>query len=292
MVLAGPVVNQQFGVVPEVLAQLHTRISSVQFMSFDWLDDIDVEMQPRDCYWIDLSVTPRPSHVEGRFSKRPQRREFSAIGNLLIVPPGETLQVRSNTPKPGRQTSIVCALDPAEIERWFDGEIDWSRFCGEMLNVRDQNIRGLLLRLIREVTEPGPSSEVAVELISSLMAIEFSRYCANADHSLPKGGLSAWRLRLIDERLQELGRPPAISELADLCRLSPRQLMRCFNVSRGCTIGSYVESSRLAAAQRMLSQGGKVKNVAHSLGYASAASFSGAFKRLTGVSPREYCQRS
>lgn len=297
MELTNSVTDQQIRVIPEVQAELHSRISSVRFMHFAWPDDteIDLHMRPLDRYWLDLSLTSRPHQLEGRFSHRPDSRSFSAIGNLFIVPPGETLQVRTSEQKPGqarRQTSIICLLDPVEVERWFKGELDCARFSNEMLDVRDQNIRGLLLRLIREVTAPGISSETAVELVSSLLAIEIARYCEKIDHALPKGGLSAWRLRLIDERLQELGGPPSIGELADLCPLSPRQLMRCFSVSRGCTIGTYIASSRLGAAQRMLAQGGKVKIVAHSLGYASVASFCGAFKRQTGVSPKEYSQRS
>jgi AraC family transcriptional regulator len=98
-------------------------------------------------------------------------------------------------------------------------------------------------------------------------------------------------LRRIEERLKEVREPPTLSELATLCNLSVRQLTRAFRASRGRSIGDYVEQSRLDQAKCLLATEASVKSIAYSLGFASPSSFSFAFRRATGETPREFRDR-
>ena len=152
----------------------------------------------------------------------------------------------------------------------------------------DLSIRGLLLRLTREVCHPGFASEMLLDLMVPQLAIELGRYCASIKHERTKSGLAAWRLRLIDERVREHGKAPSLSELADLCNLSVRQLSRGFRISRGCSIGQYVEQTRVENAKRLLLAGKSIKSIAYSMGFSSPSSFSYAFRRMMGTSPAEY----
>jgi AraC family transcriptional regulator len=127
-----------------------------------------------------------------------------------------------------------------------------------------------------------------LDLIAPQLAIELGRYCASVKQERSKTGLAAWRLRLIDERARELGKAPSLLELAEICNLSVRQLSRGFRISRGCSIGHYVEQTRIDNAKRLLIGGKSVKSVAYSMGFASPSSFSYAFRRTTGTSPAEY----
>ena len=53
----------------------------------------------------------------------------------------------------------------------------------------------------------------------------------------------------------------------------------------------YITETRIAAAKEMLEQGDlKVYEIAEKLGYESAFYFSKVFKKVTGLSPREYQQ--
>jgi AraC family transcriptional regulator len=105
------------------------------------------------------------------------------------------------------------------------------------------------------------------------------------------GGLAAWRLRLIDERLREIRAAPTLEELAKLCNLSVRQLTRGFRASRGRSIGEHVAQCRIENAKRLLATDESVKAIAYSLGFSSPSSFSFAFRRATGETPREFRQR-
>jgi AraC family transcriptional regulator len=73
--------------------------------------------------------------------------------------------------------------------------------------------------------------------------------------------------------------------------LSVRQLTRGFRVSRGCSIGDHVAQSRLTNAKRLLATEQSVKAIAYSLGFSSPSSFSYAFRRSVGETPRDFRQR-
>jgi AraC family transcriptional regulator len=73
--------------------------------------------------------------------------------------------------------------------------------------------------------------------------------------------------------------------------LSVRQLTRGFRASRGCSIGDHVTQTRLEHAKRQLASDQSVKAIAYSLGFSSPSSFSYAFRKLIGESPRQFRQR-
>jgi AraC family transcriptional regulator len=129
-----------------------------------------------------------------------------------------------------------------------------------------------------------------VELIAGQLAIELARYCMAIAEGPVTGGLAPWRLRLIDERMREVHKAPTLTELADLCGLSVRQLTRAFRISRGSSIRQYVALSQVEHAKRLLTSEESVKAIAHSLGFSSSSKFAFAFRRATGETPREFRQ--
>jgi len=273
-------------------AELRVPAAIAQLVHFHLPEPVDEMVRDReeDAYRIDLCLTPRPHDARACYRERWGPHRFERIGDVYILPPAETLQVRS---KGGCQSSILCHLRPDPIRAWFDGDLHWnSRQLEASLDVHNASIRGLLLRLAEETRHPGFASQLLVELVAAQLAIELCRYCTRvADPPLP-GGLAPWRLRLIDERLREVCKAPTLAELAALCRLSVRQLTRGFRVSRGCSIGNYVAQSRVDHARRLLAAEQTVKAVAYSLGFSSPPAFAHAFRRATGETPREFRRRS
>ena len=253
------------------------------------VDDIVVDRE-KDAYRIDLCLTPRPHDARACYRERWGPHRFERIGHLFVLPPGETLQARSDG---GHQSSILCHLRPEPMRAWFDGDLKWPpRRLEASLDIRNANIRSLLLRLAQEARHPGFASEVLVELIVVQLAIELSRYCAAiAEGAAGTGGLAPWRLRLIDERLREVREAPTLAELSGLCRLSVRQLTRGFRISRGCSIGDYVALSRVDHARQLLATDQTVTTIADSLGFSSLSAFTHAFHRATGETPRAFRQR-
>ena len=278
------------GNVMTIEAELRVPIATAQLVRFHFPEPAD-NMFCQDRYQLDLCLTPRPRNARACYPDRWSLDRFERIGNVFLVPPGEAMLARSDDC--GQQTSIICQLHPESMRAWFDGDLEWdARRLMAGLDIREGNIRSLLLRLAEEARNPGFASEVLVELIAGQLTIELTRYCSAMNDDAPLRGLAPWRLRRVDERLREEGKTPTLAELAALCGLSVRQLTRGFRASRGCSIGDYVERCRVEHARRLLAADQSVKAIAYSLGFASPSGFCFAFRRATGETPREFRQRA
>jgi AraC family transcriptional regulator len=273
-----------------VQAEARNSLATAQLVRFDVAGPADNILRDKGKYWLDLCLSPRPRNARACYVDRWAPHRYERIGNMFLVPPGQRMHALSDGGPP--QASILCHLSPEQLREWFGDDFEWTdRRLAASLDIPDANIRGLLLRLAEELRHPGFASQVMVELIITQVVIELARYCATVKDAPATGGLSPWRLRMIEARLREVREPPTLSELAKLCNLSVRQLTRGFRTSRGRSIGDYVEQCRLDHAKRLLSTEESVKAIAYSLGFASPSSFSFSFRRATGETPSEFRQR-
>jgi AraC family transcriptional regulator len=270
-------------------AEVRVPLATVQVVHFHLVEPVERALREDRAYRLDLCLTPRLGNARACYSDRWSPHRFERIGKVFLLPPGETMQARSEC---GRQASIVCQLLPDPISQWLGGDLEWTdQRLAATLDIPDATIRGLLLRLAEEARNPGFASQTLVELIVAQIGIELGRYCAAITEGPSSGGLAPWRLRLIEERLREIHETPTLAELAGLCKLSVRQLTRGFRASRGRSIGDHVAQTRLERAMQQLATDQSVKAVAYSLGFASPSSFSYAFHRAVGETPRQYRRR-
>lgn len=91
---------------------------------------------------------------------------------------------------------------------------------------------------------------------------------------------------LIDARY---GEPLAIRELARAASASPAHFSRSFAKTFGTSPHRYLTGRRIERARHLLATtDDSILEVGLSVGFQSAASFSNAFSRVVGVSPRAY----
>lgn len=271
-------------------AELKVPAATVQLARFHMTEPVDNVLRETDTFWLDLCLTPRPRNARACYRKRWSPHRFEPLGTLFIVPPGETMLARSDVGSP--QTSVLCHLSPEPIRQWFEGELEWTdRRLEASLDIPDANVRHLLLRMLEELRQPGFASVALVELMAMQIAIELCRYWVGIKEGPSMGGLASWRLRMIDERLHELGETPSLSELAALCKLSVRQLTRGYRASRNRSIGDHIAECRIEHAKRLLASGESIQSTSRTLGFSSASSFCVAFRRATGETPRTYRHR-
>ena len=269
-------------------AEREVPVASIQLVRFQLVEPVAGLLRGDDAY-LNMCLTPRPRNARACYCDRWAPHRFERLGDIFLLPPHEVIQARSDA---GHQTTIICRLRPEPLRMWLGDDVEWTdRRLQATLDIGDANLRGLLLRLAEEMRHPGFASETLVELIAAQMAIELGRYCGAISDAPATGGLAPWRLRLIEERLKEVREPPTLAELAGLCKLSVRQLTRGFRTSRGCSIGDHVAQSRLDNAKQLLAREQSVKAIAYSLGFASPSSFSYAFRRAVGETPRQFRQR-
>jgi AraC family transcriptional regulator len=241
-------------------------------------------------YWIDLCLTPRRPSAEARFCDHWSPTRHAQLGSLIALPPRERLELRSAG---GHHVSLICELQAEAVERWLPEDFVWTeRRLEASLNVANETIESLMLRLNEELKQTGEGSVELCDAIIAQLVIELARYFVAASATDTKGGLASWRLRIIDQRIADWNSVyPTAAELAELCRLSPRQFSRAFRASRGCSIGDYLAQARIETAKRKLFTKQSITQIALDLGYSSQSSFSTAFKQRTGTTPGRFRNR-
>jgi AraC-like DNA-binding protein len=90
---------------------------------------------------------------------------------------------------------------------------------------------------------------------------------------------------------EHLADPLNLDDLAKAARLSPFHFARVFREKTGFTPAAYVRSLRMGRAQELLRRGDlSVKQVGLAVGFPVIQHFSGAFKKATGMTPREFAR--
>ncbi|MET1756674.1 AraC family transcriptional regulator [Novosphingobium sp. RD2P27] len=270
-------------------AELVGRSITAQIVRFDMPTPTASVHAIEDRYHLNMCLTPRPLSSRGGYAKRWGPHRLERLGDIFLLPPGESLYIRGGS---GRQASLICHLDPALVHGLAGRPLEWSdQHLAGTLDIASARVRAILFRLTEEVRHPGLGWKRMLDFLAGELALELARYSLEVAERPATGGLSGWRLRLIDEHLAEDTRAPTLQELADLCSISVRQLTRGFRVSRGCSIGDYIQQRRMEAAKRMLMAGESVKAIAFAMGFASPSSFTFAFRRAVGASPSTFRNR-
>ncbi|MEM6260356.1 MAG: AraC family transcriptional regulator [Planctomycetota bacterium] len=87
----------------------------------------------------------------------------------------------------------------------------------------------------------------------------------------------------------QIGKPVSVSNAADHLKVSREHLTRTCQEQLQISPGAYINDVKMRQATAMLrNPQNSIKQVAHRLGYGHASHFSRVFRRLVGVSPREY----
>lgn len=278
---------------PDVMlieAQQSLSCASAQLVHYDFIEPPDNRFFGSDTYRLELSLGARPKNSRACYEEFWPSNRFERVGDVFLLPPEQVLRGKSD--EPGKALSLVLQLQTDAVHRWLDQELRWSAAqLATALDIQDRHIQPLLLRLAEEIRNPGFANEALTELMTGQLSIELARYCMGLQEQPCEKGLSAWRLRLIEERLREARRAPTVSELADLCRISERQLARGFKASRGCSIGAYVANYQVERAKAMLTGDDSIKAIAYTLGFSSTSSFCYAFRRATNISPKKYREK-
>lgn len=260
----------------------------VRIVKYNWIGPFEATLTPTT-YRLDLSLNPRQKAGGCRFVQHWPSHQFEALGRLVLTPPDEPIECRGDG---ADHSSIVFECQPEAMHALLGcDDIEQNRaVLRSCLDMHCMDIVQTLHSLKRELTYPGLASETLCELLCDQVAIYLRRHLTGIQDHV-RGGLSAWRMRIIDEAIEDLDHIPDLKTISDLCGLSVRQLSRAFKASKGYSIGKYFEDKRLRKAKGFLYSGRSVKETAHLLGFRSPANFATAFRRAAGETPTEFAQR-
>ena len=237
-----------------VEAEVRGSVLAAQLVGFHIPAPTTSVLRDDASYQINLCLTPRPLYTRASYHAHWGPHRYEPLGEIFMVPPGEALHVRTGV---GEQGALTCQLKTEALYEILGEELEWTaERLAAALDIPNARIRSLLFRLIEEVRHPGFASAQMIEFLGGELAVELGRFFLEVVERSIVGGLASWRLRLIDERLNNDLTAPSLKELADHCAISVRQLTRGFRASRGCSIRSCCSRSEPGRSTSSCCKGG------------------------------------
>lgn len=218
-------------------------------------------------------------------------RKFVPSHAAILVPPGQEVRTRW---RGGRIRTISCCFrsellsDYPELQSVLANLDDDGQF-----NIDTPFLRAGLSRLADEIVTPGLDSAFMVRSLLLAICAEMRR-AATSDEvpHRPGRGLSPGQMQILRQVVHDNQHLPTVNELASHCGIAARDLSPLVKRATGMTLRHYVARERLNRAKALLDDSKlMVKQVAYSCGFASAAAFTAAFRKTTGMTPVEYRTR-
>ncbi len=139
-------------------------------------------------------------------------------------------------------------------------------------------------RIISELRQSDALSSLSVEGLVCALIAEISRQASRSERRRP-----AWLARARDRLHSEYRRPPTIAELAFDAGVHRSHFARAFRIHLGCTVADYVRRRRIEwAVEQLASHRHSLADLSLLAGFGDQPHFTRAFKRVMGITPREY----
>jgi len=218
------------------------------------------------------------------------RRVGHEMGWTRIVPAGRHVQTQWDR---GRRTYLLAFVDPADLDNICarNGVAISQDLCGH-IDLRDQHFARLLANMAQELLDPG----MMVDEMGAALAIELCVYLLRLMRRnstklfTASGGLPQHKLSKVLETIESsLEEPPSVQELAAIAGLSVNHFAHAFRQTTGMPPYRYMLEARLCVARRLMADPAlSITEIALRTGFASSSQFATAFRRATGLSPREW----
>ncbi len=272
-----------------VFRSLGQSIASAEFRAevrqYEWERATDACGWSDDCAQLLMFARRRISTTSAYLVRGEGRTHAQDLGDVMLVPRGTRLYSRC---PPGEMRALWCFFDPALVSDF--ASIEWSEArLPELLDIRSASVQSGMARIAKEVLSPGLASQAMVEGTFLVLLSELCRGFSAGKADQGSSRLTSRQMRMIAEAIEGERRAPTLDELAALCGLSRRHLVRTFRNTTGRTIGEHILEMRIHRARSLLQRRDLlVKQVAFQCGFSSSAAFATAFRRATGQGPREF----
>jgi AraC family transcriptional regulator len=237
-----------------------------------------------------LSVRP-PERMDLRY-EGVNRDMPPPAGSIAVVPAGSSVLWRWQ----GSNDSLLIYLEPSLVTRVAaeSFELDPTRtVVPPLVGLNAPELRSTMLAVDAELRAGSVGESLMIESLAHVLAVHLIRHTRGA-HRLPAsadGVLPRRKLRTIIEYIMEnLGGSPTLEQMAAVVDLSPYHFARQFKAAIGLPPHQYVIARRVERAQHLLRGDGELglAEVAHRVGFPDQSHFSLHFKRIVGVTPRQF----
>lgn len=232
--------------------------------------------------------------------------------DFILVPPTSTFVMSSVDGGPPEGRSVVSKLDVETRHGDPDGPTNARMLVGrlgfgspdatlflslipDLVHVRGLKRIATLVQLVRsEAQDDRLAREMVLERLLEVLLIEALR--ATSESAAQPGLLRGLADARLASAIRCIHTDPrrnwSVDQLAREASLSRSVFFDRFRRKVGAAPMEYILSWRMALARNMLRRGaGSVKEVAETVGYGSASSFSVAFTRFVGIPPAQFARQ-
>jgi AraC family transcriptional regulator len=159
------------------------------------------------------------------------------------------------------------------------------------LNVPE--LRSAMLAAAAELRASDGGGPLVAESLATILSVHLIRHITGR-HQLPSsaGGVLPQRKlqRVIEYIMENLEGSPTLEQMASIAHLSPYHFARQFKAATGLSPHQYVIARRVERARHLLQADDEVclAQVALRVGFYDQSHFSSHFKRIVGVTPRQF----
>jgi AraC family transcriptional regulator len=256
----------------------------------------------RDSITNEFSAPPISQHALVLVTRPPEQMNMQyeglkrdkppAAGSVALVPAGSAALWRWE----GSKDSLHIYLEPSLVARVGAEslELDPNRTMLPPLDgVNAPELLSAMLAVDAELRAGGVGGSLLVESLATILSIHLIRHTTGR-HRQPAGPgdvLSHRKLRAVIEYIMEnLAGTPTLEQMAAVAHLSPYHFARQFKAATGMPPHQYLIARRVERAQYLLRGADELglAEVARRVGFADQSHFSFHFKRIVGVTPRQF----
>ena len=251
----------------------------------------EFSVPPVSLHTIALILRP-PEKLNVRFAELKLDRSLPT-GSIFVVPAGSSILWRWQ----GIKDSLHVYLEPSLVSRVAAElfEFDSTRtVMPPFYSVDAPGLRSAIMGVYQELrADGGDGEQLLVESLATILSVHLIRHITRTPRPpVPADGvLSRRKLQAVIEYIMEnLEGNPTLAQMAAVANISPCHFARQFKASTRLAPHQYLIARRIERAQHLLQAHDELglAEVALRVGFADQSHFSFHFKRLVGVTPRQF----
>ncbi len=213
-------------------------------------------------------------------------------GNIVITPANIGTRARWNK----SLNVIFLGFEPIIFNRTIYESLDTDKIeLVPQFAISDPLIYQIGLTLKSTLENHGAGSRLYAETMANALAVHLLQHYSTRK---PKeqnyqDGLPRHKLQLVIDYIHaHLNENIGLIELADLVKISPNYFLQLFKQSTGITPHKFVIRTRIERAKELLIlKEMKIAQIAQYVGFANQSHLNLHFKRLVGVTPKQFQQK-
>ena len=236
-----------------------------------------------------IRLEQRGGICEPRFQvNEPAQRRRRDGGFFNWIPPDQKVWCHSDNALYLRDLRLT--FDTASVRSIAGDRYDYSKLHEPRLIVYDSRVTRCAHLLAEACTTDVSNGRVYAESITTALLAALLDVIGKRAEEKSMGALARWQLRIAKEYLADnYSDEICLGTLAERTGLSRSRLTRGFKAATGVAPYAWMMQARVQRAQDLLGRKEQpIVDVALELGFADQSHFAKTFKRLTGVTPREW----